>query len=65
MKCPLAPFLHKMVTEILKDYDVLHNKMLDVMNAALETGDNVTEQIVTDLMRNLEKRNWMFTAWCK
>lgn len=55
----------EMVTEILKDYDILHNKMLDVMNAALETGDNVTEQIVTDFMRNLEKRNWMFTAWCK
>ena len=54
-----------MVTEILKDYDILHNKMLDVMNAALETGDNVTEQIVTDFMRNLEKRNWMFTSWCK
>ena len=54
-----------MVTEVLKDYNILHNKMLDVINAALETGDNVTEQIVTDFMRNLEKRNWMFTAWCK
>ncbi|NNC69734.1 MAG: DNA starvation/stationary phase protection protein [Flavobacteriaceae bacterium] len=54
-----------MVTELLKDYDILHNKMLDVMNAALDTGDNVTEQIITDFMRNLEKRNWMFTAWCK
>ncbi|MGB5480589.1 MAG: DNA starvation/stationary phase protection protein [Eudoraea sp.] len=54
-----------MVTEVLKDFDVLHDKMLDVVNAALETGDNVTEQIVTDFMRNLEKRNWMFTSWCK
>jgi starvation-inducible DNA-binding protein len=55
----------EMVKEILKDYEILHNKMLNVMNAALETGDNVTEQIVTDFMRNLENRNWMFTAWCK
>jgi starvation-inducible DNA-binding protein len=55
----------EMVTETLKDYEILHNKMLNVMNAALETGDNVTEQIVTDFMRNLENRNWMFTAWCK
>ena len=39
--------------------------MLDVVNAALDAGDNVTEQIVTDFMRNLEKRNWMFTAWTK
>ena len=54
-----------MTTEVLKDFDILHNKMLDVVNAALDAGDNVTEQIVTDFMRNLEKRNWMFTAWCK
>lgn len=55
----------EMVTEVLKDYDILHGKMLNVINASLETGDNVTEQIVTDFMRDLEKRNWMFTAWCK
>ena len=54
-----------MTTEVLKDFDILHNKMLDVVNTALDAGDNVTEQIVTDFMRNLEKRNWMFTAWCK
>ncbi|MBT8385596.1 MAG: DNA starvation/stationary phase protection protein, partial [Bacteroidia bacterium] len=54
-----------MVTEVLKDFDILHNKMLDVINAALDTGDNVTEQMVTDFMRKLEKRNWMFTSWCK
>ena len=54
-----------MTTEVLKDFDILHNKMLDVLNAALDTGDNVTEQMVTDFMRKLEKRNWMFTSWCK
>ena len=54
-----------MTTEVLKDFDILHDKMLDVVNAALDAGDNVTEQIVTDFMRNLEKRNWMFTSWCK
>ena len=54
-----------MVTELLKDYDILHNKMLDVLNAALETGDNVTEQIITEFMKDLETRNWMFTSWCK
>jgi starvation-inducible DNA-binding protein len=55
----------EMTAEVLKDFDILHNKMLDVLNAALDAGDNVTEQIVTDFMRNLEKRNWMFTAWGK
>ena len=54
-----------MVTELLKDYEILHAKMLDIINAALETGDNVTEQIITDFMKNLEKRNWRFTSWCK
>ena len=54
-----------MTTEVLKDFDILHGKMLDVVNAALDAGDNVTEQIVTDFMRNLEERNWMFTSWGK
>jgi starvation-inducible DNA-binding protein len=54
-----------MTTEVLKDFDILHDKMLDVLTAALEVGDNVTEQMVTDFMLNLEKRNWMFTAWTK
>ncbi|UMB59309.1 DNA starvation/stationary phase protection protein [Lutibacter sp. A80] len=55
----------EMVNQVLKDYDILHNKMLNVVNAALDIGDNVTEQIITDFMRILEKRNWMFTSWVK
>ena len=55
----------EMVTQLLKDYDILHHKMLNVVNASLDTGDNVTEQIITDFMRALEKRNWMFTSWVK
>jgi starvation-inducible DNA-binding protein len=51
-----------MTTEVLKYFDILHNKMFDLVNAALNASDIVTEQIVTDLMRDLEKRNWMFTA---
>lgn len=55
----------EMTTEVLKDFDILHNKMLDVLNAALDAGDNVTEKIVTNFMQNLEKRNWIFTSWGK
>lgn len=55
----------EMVYELLNDYGILHDKMLDVLNASLEAGDNVTEQIITEFMRDLEKRNWMFTAWSK
>ena len=54
-----------MVREVLKDFEVLHDKMLDVLNAALEIGDNSTEQMITDFMRDLEKRNWMYISWIK
>lgn len=54
-----------MVKEVLKDFDILYTKMLNVLNAALETGDNVTEQMISKYMGELEKRNWMYTSWCK
>ena len=53
------------VREVLKDFEILHNKMLDVLNAALETGDNATEPMISEFMRELEKRNWMYPSWCK
>lgn len=55
----------EMVREVLKDYEILHNNMLDGINASLETGDVVTEQILTDFLSYLEKRNWMFTSYLK
>ena len=54
-----------MVSQLIKDYELLHNNILDLLNSALNAGDVVTEQIATDLMRYLEKRNWMFSSWCK
>ncbi|MBQ4820527.1 DNA starvation/stationary phase protection protein [Aquimarina sp. MMG016] len=59
----LAPL--GMVKEVLKDFRILHDSLLDVLNAALDSGDTVTEEIVTQFMRRLEKRHWMFTAWSK
>ncbi len=55
----------EMVREVLKDFEILHNNMLDGINASLETGDVVTEQILTDFLTYLEKRNWMFTSYLK
>ncbi|WP_108424016.1 MULTISPECIES: Dps family protein [Flagellimonas] len=55
----------EMVRELLKDYEILHNNMLDGVNAALDSGDVVTEQILTDFLTHLEKRNWMFTSYLK
>ncbi|GGX33443.1 Dps family protein [Aquimarina muelleri] len=54
-----------MVKEILKDFQILHDSILDVMNAALEAGDSATEEMATEFIRRLEKRHWMFTSWSK
>ncbi len=54
-----------MVQEILKDFQILHDAMLNVLNAALKAGDSATEEIATQFMRRIEKRHWMFTAWSK
>ena len=54
-----------MVKDILLDFGILHNTMLEVLNESLNIGDVATEQTITDFIRDLEKRNWMFTAWLK
>lgn len=55
----------EMVTKIIEDYNILHGKLLDALDIALNVGDNVSEQMITDLMRYIEKRNWMYNAWSK
>ncbi len=55
----------EMVKDVLYDYDTLHELMLDVINAALETGDIGTENLIADFILNLEKRHWMFSSWVK
>ena len=54
-----------MVKEVLNDFEILHNHMISSVSAALDTGDIATEQMVTDFLRELEKRNWMFTSFLK
>mgnify|MGYP001814488050 CR=1 FL=1 len=54
-----------MVRQILGDYEILHNCMLDVLTASLDNGDTATEYMVSGFIRGLEKRNWMYTSWCK
>ena len=55
----------EMVKEVLNDFEILHNNMISAVGAALDTGDIATEQMVTDFLRELEKRNWMFTSFLK
>jgi starvation-inducible DNA-binding protein len=54
-----------MVKDVLHDYETLHELMLDVINAALETGDIGTENLIADFILDLEKRHWMFSSWVK
>ncbi len=55
----------EMVREVLHDFEILHDAMLQALGASLETGDAATEQMLTDFLRALEKRNWMFTSYLK
>lgn len=55
----------EMVKDVLNDYETLHELMLDVINAALETGDIGTENLIADFILDLEKRHWMFSSWVK
>jgi starvation-inducible DNA-binding protein len=55
----------EMVKDVLNDSETLHELMLDVINAALETGDIGTENLIADFILDLEKRHWMFSSWVK
>jgi starvation-inducible DNA-binding protein len=55
----------EMVHEVLKDFNILHADLLEASNYALNAGDVATEEILTDIIRDLEKRHWMFTVWTK
>ena len=55
----------EMVREVLRDFEILHNNMMSAIGSSLDTGDIATEQILTDFLRALEKRNWMFTSFLK
>jgi starvation-inducible DNA-binding protein len=55
----------EMIKETLKDYEILHELMLDAINAALETGDIGTENLIADFILDIEKRHWMFSSWVK
>lgn len=55
----------EMVREVLRDFEIIHDSLLDGVNASLETGDVATERMLTDFITELEKRHWMFTSYLK
>lgn len=54
-----------MVRELIHDFETIHGSLLDALNASLETGDSATELLINEMIQSLEKRYWMYTAWCK
>lgn len=54
-----------MVREILKDFELIHLSLLNALEASLDTGDSATELMINEMISELEKRNWMYTSWCK
>ena len=54
-----------MVREILSDYEIMHEDLLDALKVSLDTGDSATELMLNKFITDLEKRNWMYTSWCK
>lgn len=62
-KGQLSP--NKMVNEILNDFEILLSFLLDTIKTAEDIDDKVTEDLMTEFMRDTEKTHWMFTAWNK
>jgi len=55
----------EMVSEILKDYGILLEYMFNVVDAALDNGDNGTVDMMNSLIKKTEKNHWMLTAFSK
>ncbi len=55
----------QMVQEVLKDFNVIHDDLLEASNYASNAGDIGTEEILASIISDLEKRHWMFTVWTK
>ncbi|MDW3195436.1 MAG: DNA starvation/stationary phase protection protein [Cytophagales bacterium] len=53
----------EMVSEVLRDYEMLLEQMFHVIEKALEHGDSGTEDMVKGFVKTIEKNHWMFTAF--
>ena len=55
----------EMVSEILKDYEILLEHMFNVINVGLDKGDSGTVDMMNAMVKKTEKNHWMFTAFSK
>ncbi len=53
----------EMVNEVLADYRILLEHMVDVVDSAIDVGDIGTQDLVNTFIKNIEKSHWMFSAF--
>jgi len=52
-----------MVRETINDFQKLLSFMVNVMDAAIDIGDSVTENMINSFIESLEKNHWELNAW--
>jgi len=53
----------QMVAEILNDFETIMEWMIESIEEASKVGDTSTADMITKMMKRMEKRHWMFTAF--
>jgi len=53
----------QMVEEILSDYRILLEHMVDVVDSAVDVGDIGTQDLINTFIKEVEKSHWMFSAF--
>jgi starvation-inducible DNA-binding protein len=53
----------QMVAQVLHDFETLMEFMVTAIEASNKTGDTSTADMITKMMKRMEKRHWMFTAF--
>ena len=54
---------NQMVAQILNDFETLMEWMIESIEEANKVGDTSTSDMITKMMKRMEKRHWMFTAF--
>ena len=55
----------QMVAQILNDFETLMEFMIEAIEASNKIGDTSTTDMITKMMKRMEKRHWMLTAFSK
>lgn len=53
----------QMVAQVLHDFETLMEFMITSIEASNKIGDTSTADMITKMMKRMEKRHWMFTAF--